>query len=355
MKRLSIILFSLLALGFSASAQSNLYVWSNDGSVSVYDSQTIDNLNVTAGKNISLSATTLSVNVSQFKVKVDVSLGEGINAITTPYEVGVCHSSTEKVPTIDYDCSKVNNDTAKINLRDPETTFYYRAYLKLHDEVFYSDVHTVTTLPEDSVMIDNHKFIDLGLPSGVLWATCNVGASKITDYGEHYAWGETSNKQRYFWDTYKYGSCTLDDAGYIKEVTLSKYYADDELRSLQASDDAATQNWGADCRMPSYAEFKELVDNCEWNYGYYYNGTAGMMVTGPNGNKIFIPAAGGRIWNDSYGLGRDGYIWTKDVYEKDYTCGRQIYFCEEYVEEEQYIRRSSGASVRPVATRPTQE
>lgn len=360
MKRLTIILFSLLALGFGVSAQSNLYVWSNDGSVSVYDAESVDILNVTAGKNISLSATTLSVNASQFKVKVDVSLGEGIKAITTPYEVGVCHSSTNKMPTIDYDCSKVKNDTAKITLRDPETTFYYRAYLKLLDEVFYSDVYTVTTLPEDSVMIDGHKFIDLGLPSGLLWATCNVGATKITDYGDYYAWGDTSTKQRYFWDSYQYGSCTLDDAGYLKTVTLTKYYADDDLRSLETTDEAAIANWGSNCRMPTYAEIKELDKYCEWDWGYYYNGTAGIMVTGPNGNKILFPAAGLRIWNRSGGEGASGYIWTSDVCEEgfcenNYRYAHQIFFDEDYHDCNSYDSRCDGGSVRPVAVRPTQE
>ena len=101
---------------------------------------------------------------------------------------------------------------------------------------------------------NGHEYVDLGLPSGTKWATCNVGASKPQDYGNYYAWGETSTKETYKWSTYKYG--TYDDDGDYSKLT--KYNTSDSKTTLDLSDDAAHVNWGGKWRMPTFEQLSEL-------------------------------------------------------------------------------------------------
>lgn len=160
---------------------------------------------------------------------------------------------------------------------------------------------------------NGHTYIDLGLPSGLLWATCNVGSDTPEGYGDYFAWGETTTKSTYNWSTYKY--CNGSGS------TLTKYcnnadYGDngftDNLTTLQASDDAATANWGAGWRMPTADEMRELRDNCVvvWTE---QNGVNGRKFTGPNGNSIFLPAAGYRGGSELNGAGSYGYCWSSSL------------------------------------------
>jgi uncharacterized repeat protein (TIGR02543 family) len=164
-----------------------------------------------------------------------------------------------------------------------------------------------------------HLWVDLGLPSGTLWAICNVGASVPEEYGNYYAWGETRTKSSYTWYNYKY--CN-NGANY--EYSLTKYCNvescgyngfTDDLTTLLPEDDAATTNWGADWRMPTWEEFNELLVVCsnEWTV---QNGVNGQLFTGPNGNTVFFPAAGG-YWDVTGGrLEYDGAIgayWTSKL------------------------------------------
>ena len=156
-----------------------------------------------------------------------------------------------------------------------------------------------------------HGYVDLGLPSGTLWATCNVGADSPQEYGDYFAWGETESKGNYDKYTYKYYKyyynysyfddehrhrltkyCPRYDAEYYG---YNNFY--DDLTTLEPSDDAATVNWGNEWRMPTIEECQELFDNCV-HKSATYRGIHGRHFTGPNGNSIFLPAAGGY----------DGYI-----------------------------------------------
>ena len=146
---------------------------------------------------------------------------------------------------------------------------------------------------------DNHEWVDLGLPSGTLWATCNVGASSPEEYGDHFAWGETAPKDYYGWSTYKWCINRYYD-GYEWRHNLTKYCTNsyqgyksfyDNKRVLDPEDDAAYVNWGASWRMPTTEQQQELVENCTWTETTL-NGVKGRLVTGPNGNTIFMPLAG---------------------------------------------------------------
>ena len=165
-------------------------------------------------------------------------------------------------------------------------------------------------------------WVDLGLPSGLLWASCNVGASNPEDYGDYFAWAETTPKPEYTWDNYRYcrvvGSsekmtkyCTSDYAGYDG-------YSD-TLTVLEPCDDAATAYLGDGARTPTYYEWKELSDNCtmEWTTE---NGVNGYRFTGPNKKSIFLPAADHRTTAVSFLDPNSGIYWTSNL-GLDLVCG----------------------------------
>ena len=141
---------------------------------------------------------------------------------------------------------------------------------------------------------NGHEYVDLGLPSGLKWATCNVGATTPEEYGDYFAWGETSPKDYYDWSTYKY--CNADLFSMTKYCVDSYLGTVDNKTSLELTDDAARVNWGGKWRMPTRAEQDELrnTSNCTWTW-ITQNGVNGYKVTSKvNGNSIFLPAAGSR-------------------------------------------------------------
>ena len=139
--------------------------------------------------------------------------------------------------------------------------------------------------------INGHEYVDLGLPSGLKWATCNVGANNPEEYGNYYAWGEIVPKT-----DYSYENC----------ATMGQQFGD---ISGNASYDAATANWGAPWRMPTKEEMKELIDNCTFKWTTQ-NGTTGTLVTGKNGNTIFFPANGYYLGISYYKNALCGYYWS---------------------------------------------
>ena len=158
-----------------------------------------------------------------------------------------------------------------------------------------------------------YEAVDLGLPSGTLWATFNVGATKPSEDGDFFAWGETQPKDTYTWRNYKY--CKGADSLLTKYCDLGNYGYNgftDHLRTLVASDDAATVQWGEDWCMPTYAQWKELIRECDRSYDFL-DGKYGMTLTGPNQNKIFLPSAG--YMGDETGEKASGLAsyWSKDL------------------------------------------
>ena len=154
--------------------------------------------------------------------------------------------------------------------------------------------------------------VDLGLPSGTLWADRNIGANSPEDYGDYFAWGETTPKSVYNWSTYKY--CNGNYKTQTKYCTSSYDGTVDNKTVLEASDDAATVNWGDSWRMPTLAEQKELNSKCTWTWTTR-NGVKGYKVIGPNGNSIFLPAAGFCSDNSVYRSDSYGYYWSASLCE----------------------------------------
>ena len=157
---------------------------------------------------------------------------------------------------------------------------------------------------------NNHEYVDLGLPSGTLWATCNVGASKPEEYGDYFAWGETAPKEVYTWETYKW--CNGTSNTMTKYCTDSSYGTVDGKTDLDPEDDAAYVNWGASWRMPTQSQCIELSNNCTWTWTTR-NGVNGQLITGPNGNTMFLPAAGDRYQNKIGDLGTYGQFWSRTL------------------------------------------
>ncbi len=165
--------------------------------------------------------------------------------------------------------------------------------------VFNENAVTSGYFPLKKDPYNNHEFVDLGLPSGLKWATCNVGATKPEEPGDYFAWGEVEpyyepgyapsddpvwkpgKEGGYIWDNYKY----LDK----EKGILTKYTDEDGLTKLLPEDDAATYNWGTPWRMPTSDEWQELLDQCSCVID---EAKAGLTVTGPNGNSIFLPFTG---------------------------------------------------------------
>lgn len=146
--------------------------------------------------------------------------------------------------------------------------------------------------------------VDLGLPSGTLWASWNVGASSPDGYGCYYSWGECGTKNDYSLATYSF---------YDQE--WQEYKGEIGSNIQGTTYDIATVMWGGDWRMPSVEEFEELVDNCTWSWIYYNNSVYGYKVEGSNGNKIFLPAAGRYEGRSLKHRGMRGYYWSGSLRE----------------------------------------
>ena len=163
-----------------------------------------------------------------------------------------------------------------------------------------------------------HDYVDLGLPSGTLWATCNVGADTPEGYGDYFAWGETAPKERYDWKCYKYGRFLNERYEFTKYCTDSVYGLDgfvDNLTILEPEDDAATVNWGEGWRMPTREEWEELYLNATYTITTL-NGIDGCLFTANNGNSLFLPAAG-YWWGSELNSAGIGVYWSSSI-NKDY-------------------------------------
>lgn len=188
--------------------------------------------------------------------------------------------------------------------------------------------------------------VDLGLPSGTKWASWNVGASSPEEYGGYYAWGEVEEKSEYSWSNYKW--CDGERTSITKYGVNSSYGIVDNLTTLDAGDDVAQMEWGEGWRMPTNDEIKELFDECKWSWTFV-NGVNGQLVTGPNGNSIFMPAAG--FYKDNQVKGGGSYLsyLSSSLYLNGGSCGVAVlYFFSGNNNWDDTWGRCYGRSVRPV-------
>ena len=241
------------------------------------------------------------------------------------------------------------------------TEYYYKAFINAGGAYVEGEVKSFTTEKYKPVAID------LGLPSGLKWADCNVGANAQDDYGDYFAWGETEpyysrrepltwkdgKSAGYIWANYKF--CSSGDS--VENVELSKYNNNDargivdNKTTLDLADDAARANWGEGWRIPTIGDWEELLDNCtiEWTS---LGAASGRMVTGPNGNSIFLPAAAAFSGSDIDGIGIYGMYWSSSLYIIIPVFASTVTIDSPYSSmgsiTKGYNHRCLGAPVRPV-------
>ena len=178
-------------------------------------------------------------------------------------------------------------------------------------------------------VINGHEYVDLGLPSGTKWATCNIGANQPHQYGNYYAWGETTAKSSY------------------TEENSRTYGVSMNCISGNPTYDAARANWGSTWRLPTKAEMEELKDNCTWTWTTQ-NEVNGCTVTGPNGNSLFLPAAGYCGGASHDGVGEYGDYWSSTPYESDDNDAYYFYI-DSGDRGVNWCGRYDGHTVRPVS------
>ena len=272
----------------------------------------------------SVKVTTSSVsNITETSAKC------GGTVTASGYSVGNCGLCYSELPNptinsyITSDQMGTGTFTSTMSGLEPGTKYYVRAYATTSSGTLYGEQKEFTTKGNNggdddddddngggngggddeptTGTINGHEWVDLGLPSGLKWATCNVGANSPEDYGDYFAWGETNTKAEYTKEnslTYGLTMTQLRAQGYV-----------DGSFNLTPQHDAATANWGGSWRMPTEDELWELVDHCEWEWTQV-NGVNGSKVVGPNGSCIFLPAAGIRYGSSLRLDGSDGLYWS---------------------------------------------
>ena len=215
---------------------------------------------------------------------------------------------------------------------------------------------------DDRNVINGHEWVDLGLPSGTLWATCNIGANAPEKYGSYFAWGETSTKRDYSSFYYKYWQIGYYK-GYTKYCRRSDQGSEgyhDTLTELEPEDDAATVRWGELWQMPSLEQMVELLDKDYTTViGTTLNGYNGSMITSNiNGRSLFLPATGSRQGEDSEYTSEVCLYWSRSLApsssDASYLCIDESFgpwdddWFWDYGDDFFFIDRSDGLTVRPV-------
>ena len=243
------------------------------------------------------------------------------------------------------DQAQITNCTLTV----PETATSTKGDVNIDGTVDVSDLTSLVSIilgtneENNDTPTTDSRAVDLGL--SVKWASCNVGATAPEEYGGYYAWGETEEKSNYSWSTYKY--CNGTSSSMTKYCTSSSDGTVDNKTTLEASDDVATVKWGGNWRMPTTEEQQELIDKCTWAWTTL-NGVNGYRVTGPNGNSIFLPAAGYRYGQEVDGQGSSGDYWSSSLSSSYGSGAYGLYFYGGYYGRSDYSR-GYGHSVRPVS------
>ena len=238
------------------------------------------------------------------------------------YESDAAEERTATILDVNLVMGKSYNINVTIEDKDIATEQYKIEFFVAEVKDWGENIELDATLNKPIRGFENgHEYVDLGLPSSLKWATCNVGATTPEEYGDYFAWGEVEPKVEYTWSTYKYGSDYTQLTKYCNDSSYGKDGFTDNKTELDPEDDAAAVNWGGSWRMPTTVEQDELCYNCTWTW-ITQNGVNGYKVTGPNGNSIFLPAAGYifggtlddagsfvQYWSSSLGTGSPYYAY----------------------------------------------
>lgn len=248
---------------------------------------------------------------------------------------GVCWSLNQN-PTINdshtADGSGMGLFASNLLDLSQNTTYYVRAYATNSEGTAYGEEKSFTTLEViEGNTINGYEYVDLGLPSGLKWATCNVGAAEPQDVGSYFAWGELKQKQSYTPDnSATYGVPMGDISG-------------------DAQYDVAAASWGSTWRMPTEAEARELKDNCTWEWITVDVNMQGCIVTGPNGNQIYLPAAGFKTNETVDFYDAEGAYWISTPDNSDPGFSYFLYFYNTNFCNLGWFSRYAGLLIRPVS------
>lgn len=301
---------------------------------------------VTANGVTSITETSAILNgfVSAPNILKDYIVGFFVCTAGTPTE----HNYTKKLTYGDY--SPTGSYSIAVTGLSSGITYCYRAYVLYEGQYYYGSYDYFTTNGVVSGLdcpdFDHPHLRDLGLPSGIKWACCNVGANQPAEYGGYYSWGETSAKNVYNWSTYKW--CNGSWNSLTKYCSSSFYGMVDNKTTLEIADDVAHVKWGNRWRMPTREEMEELISSCTLEK-VTYNGVNGWKLTGLNGVAIFLPAAGLRFDLDSKDVGFYPYYWSSTASNSE--ASWYLYYNSSYGLriDDGYVR-SCGLPIRPVNT-----
>ena len=298
---------TLLLSALTANAQFGMKVW-RGGQYEFFPIASIDSIKfVTLVTDIYLSSAT-----------IELKEGETKQLTVTVYPIDADHkavswvSSMPSVASVDGNglVTAIATGSAVITATATDGSDVY-AECKVTVTTKSGGGTGLLTCPDN-----NHPHaIDLGLPSGTKWCCCNVGASTPEGDGGYFAWGETQPKSDYTYWTYVFYKDIGNVAGFVKYCPQSDYGYDDFAdgkTELDPVDDAATVIMGALWRMPSSDQMEEVVISCspQWTQ---QNGVDGILVTGPSGGQIFLPATGYRWKEELNDVGVWGDYWSRSL------------------------------------------
>lgn len=268
-------------------------------------------------------------------------------------EIGVCWSK-EQNPNADqvHLSTSVWNEPFVCTITDlePDTKYFIRAYALRGLVYYYGDEKSFKTL-------EDYEYVDLGLPSGTLWATCNIGAIAPEDSGDVFAWGEIQSREYpniSGWSNYKY--CQGDYNQLTKYCTSSEFGYNgftDDLVVLESMDDAASFNWSEEWCIPTKEQWGELIQNTtnEWTT---INGVNGRLFTSSNGNSLFLPGVGIPIEKECIRDSYPGFYWSSSLYtDNNYESSWKAWSLLFNTDQIKMINwpRHSASRIRPVRSR----
>ena len=211
---------------------------------------------------------------------------------------------------------------------------------------------TGTVKKNPQVTVTSGEYVDLGLPSGTLWATKNIGANKPEEYGDYFSWGAIRGYKsgiKNFRKEYPWFKNGLSNQ-IIKYNNDSKKGQVDNKIELDLEDDVANVKKGKLWRIPSSDQFQELMDYCTWKWTRYH-GVNGCIIKGSNGNSIFLPAGGVRTGECHSSIGSDSYYWSRSLSKKYSSCALCCNFDSDipkWLNSDGGVDRDCAMNIRPV-------
>jgi len=334
------------------------------------------NNNGNKGADVAITGTVTNITDNSAQITGTVNLGSiTINYSSIEYGVQLSTEANFKITStigsivITAPATALENGVFTKTVKDlySNTKYYYRTYVKVQNLEYYGQTLTFTTEKStDSQETDSHEYVDLGFPSGILWATCNVGATVPGDPGLYYAWGETKGytsdiNDGHLFDISNYKWCNGNYKTITKYCTDSSFGTVDNKKVLDLEDDAAYVNWGGKWRMPTDTEINELIEYTTIT-STTQDGIDGYRLTSwKNGKSIFFPCGGFRENNTiQYRSGQNiyprVYLWSSNLYLSNQSCASVVIINYTGTYKETHFNcsnwlREDGIPVRPVRSK----